>query len=332
MNLSLILFLIGILGFVLNRKNIILMLISIEIMLLAVTIIFALSSFKFDDILGQTFSIYIIAIAGAESAIGLGLLVAYYVRGLTFFHRGFTRIQSILPFLIAASELGEGENPDLNKASPPEAIVGLNLLSTEFDRKLFLLLLCQEEHPFWTVDSVIGLAKAVLLEVHSPLASSHGLSPRRNGTCGILARLCSGWAREEILKGCEIITMKVKSFVLPKEGVRMKGFTSIAQRNTKPQIALLRNAGLPKGSDPYGNGTIVNPGDFLIHIFLPSHIGENTRDRIAAREVKRRNYSTQCADNVTSKRLNHLHNLSGRIGKYGVIRENLYKQMKDVPF
>jgi len=78
MNLSLVLFLIGILGFVLNRKNIILMLISIEIMLLAVTLLVIISSFSFDDILGQTYSVYIIAIAGAESAIGLGILVAYY--------------------------------------------------------------------------------------------------------------------------------------------------------------------------------------------------------------------------------------------------------------
>lgn len=78
MNLSLILFLIGILGFVLNRRNIILLLISIEIMLLAVTLFIIFTSIVFDDILGQTFGIYIIAIAGAESAIGLGLLVAYY--------------------------------------------------------------------------------------------------------------------------------------------------------------------------------------------------------------------------------------------------------------
>jgi len=78
MNLTLILFLIGILGFVLNRKNIILMLISIEIMLLSITILILISSLSFDDILGQTFAIYIIAIAGAESAIGLGILVAYY--------------------------------------------------------------------------------------------------------------------------------------------------------------------------------------------------------------------------------------------------------------
>ena len=78
MNLSLILFTIGILGFVLNRKNIILMLISIEIMLLAITFLILVSSLSFDDILGQTYAIYIIAIAGAESAIGLGILIAFY--------------------------------------------------------------------------------------------------------------------------------------------------------------------------------------------------------------------------------------------------------------
>jgi NADH-ubiquinone oxidoreductase chain 4L len=78
MRFSLILFLIGILGFVLNRKNIILMLIAIEIMLLAITFLILVSSLSFDDILGQTFSVYIIAIAGAESAIGLGILVAFY--------------------------------------------------------------------------------------------------------------------------------------------------------------------------------------------------------------------------------------------------------------
>ena len=78
MNLSLILFLIGIIGFVLNKKNIILMLISIEIMLLAVTFLILISSLGFDDILGQTYSIYIISVAGAESAIGLAILVAFY--------------------------------------------------------------------------------------------------------------------------------------------------------------------------------------------------------------------------------------------------------------
>ena len=78
MNLALILFLIGTLGFILNRKNIILMIIAIEIMLLAVTLLVLISSFSFDDNIGQTFSIYIISIAGAESVIGLSILVAYY--------------------------------------------------------------------------------------------------------------------------------------------------------------------------------------------------------------------------------------------------------------
>jgi NADH-ubiquinone oxidoreductase chain 4L len=81
-------FLIAVLSFILNRKNIILMLISIEIMLLAVTFLILINSLLFEDILGQVFSIYIIVVAAAESAIGLGILVAFYrLRGnisLTF--------------------------------------------------------------------------------------------------------------------------------------------------------------------------------------------------------------------------------------------------------
>ena len=54
------------------------MLISIEIMLLAVTFLILVSSLCFDDILGQVYAIYIISVAGAESAVGLGILVAFY--------------------------------------------------------------------------------------------------------------------------------------------------------------------------------------------------------------------------------------------------------------
>jgi NADH-ubiquinone oxidoreductase chain 4L len=74
----LLLFLIGVLGFTLNKKNIILMLISIEIMLLSITLLILINSWVFEDILGQVFAIYIIVIAAAESAIGLGILVAFY--------------------------------------------------------------------------------------------------------------------------------------------------------------------------------------------------------------------------------------------------------------
>jgi NADH-ubiquinone oxidoreductase chain 4L len=78
MNISILLFIIGILGFVLNRKNIILMIIAIEIMLLSVTLLVLIMSYNFDDNIGQIFSIYILSIAGAESVIGLSILVAYY--------------------------------------------------------------------------------------------------------------------------------------------------------------------------------------------------------------------------------------------------------------
>jgi len=78
MTLSILLFLIGLLGFLLNRRNILLLIISLEIMLLATTVLILMSSLNFDDILGQTYGIYVIAIAGAESAIGLGILVAFY--------------------------------------------------------------------------------------------------------------------------------------------------------------------------------------------------------------------------------------------------------------
>jgi NADH-ubiquinone oxidoreductase chain 4L len=78
MTFALSLFLIGVLGFILNRKNIILLIISLEIMLLAVTLLFLISSYEFNDSVGQTFGIFIIAIAGAESVIGLSILIAYY--------------------------------------------------------------------------------------------------------------------------------------------------------------------------------------------------------------------------------------------------------------
>ena len=78
MNLAFVLFLIGLLGFILNRKNIILMIIALEMMLLAVTLLLVISSFSLDDNIGQLFGIYVISIAAAESVIGLSVLIAYY--------------------------------------------------------------------------------------------------------------------------------------------------------------------------------------------------------------------------------------------------------------
>lgn len=79
---SMILFLLGIWGIFLNRKNIIVMLMSIELMLLAVNLNFLLFSVYLDDLIGQLFALLILTVAAAESAIGLALLVVYYrIRG-----------------------------------------------------------------------------------------------------------------------------------------------------------------------------------------------------------------------------------------------------------
>ena len=82
LTVTLILFLIGISGIILNRKNIIVMLMSIELMLLAVNLNFIIFSVYLDDVMGQLFAILILTVAAAESAIGLAILVVYYrVRG-----------------------------------------------------------------------------------------------------------------------------------------------------------------------------------------------------------------------------------------------------------
>lgn len=78
MTWSLILFIIGLVGFILNRKNVILMLVSIEIMLLSITLIFLINSIAYNDNFGQLTALFIIALAGAESAIGLSILIVYY--------------------------------------------------------------------------------------------------------------------------------------------------------------------------------------------------------------------------------------------------------------
>lgn len=82
LSVSMILFLLGIWGIFLNRKNIIIMLMSIELMLLAVNYNFLLFSVYLDDLVGQIFALLVLTVAAAESAIGLALLVVYYrVRG-----------------------------------------------------------------------------------------------------------------------------------------------------------------------------------------------------------------------------------------------------------
>jgi len=76
--LSSLLFLIGVFGIFLNRKNIIIILMSIELILLAVNINFVSFSFYLGDLTGQIFSLFILTVAAAEAAIGLAILVCFF--------------------------------------------------------------------------------------------------------------------------------------------------------------------------------------------------------------------------------------------------------------
>ncbi len=73
-----ILFTIGVFGIFVNRKNVIIILMSIELILLAVNLNFVAFSAHMGDIAGQVFAMFILTIAAAEAAIGLAILVVYF--------------------------------------------------------------------------------------------------------------------------------------------------------------------------------------------------------------------------------------------------------------
>ena len=73
-----ILFTLGVFGIFLNRKNIIIILMSVELILLAVNINFVAFSAQLGDLAGQVFALLILTVAAAEAAIGLAILVIFY--------------------------------------------------------------------------------------------------------------------------------------------------------------------------------------------------------------------------------------------------------------
>ena len=75
LTLSAVLFGIGLIGF-LGRRNIILMLVSVEVMLNAVNVSLAAFSYQLQDMRGQIIALFVIAVAAAEAAVGLGLVIA----------------------------------------------------------------------------------------------------------------------------------------------------------------------------------------------------------------------------------------------------------------
>ena len=73
-----ILFAFGVLGLIANRKNLIIMLMSIELILLAVNLNFVAFSAFLHDLVGQVFAMFVLTVAAGEAAIGLALLVIYF--------------------------------------------------------------------------------------------------------------------------------------------------------------------------------------------------------------------------------------------------------------
>ena len=78
LSVAAILFTLGILGIFLNRKNVIVILMSIELILLAVNINFVAFSSFLHDLVGQVFALFILTVAAAEAAIGLAILSVYF--------------------------------------------------------------------------------------------------------------------------------------------------------------------------------------------------------------------------------------------------------------
>ena len=76
------LFVIGLFGIVLNRRSILIVIMCIELVLLSINLNFITFSVYFDDLYGQLFSLFILTVAAAESALGLAIIIIYYrVRG-----------------------------------------------------------------------------------------------------------------------------------------------------------------------------------------------------------------------------------------------------------
>jgi NADH-quinone oxidoreductase subunit K len=79
---NILLFFIGLIGVILNRRNILIILMCVELLLLSLNMNFILFSVYLDDLYGQLFSFFILTIAAAESAIGLAIIIIYYrIRG-----------------------------------------------------------------------------------------------------------------------------------------------------------------------------------------------------------------------------------------------------------
>jgi NADH-quinone oxidoreductase subunit K len=88
---STLIFLFGVLGLILHKRNLLILLMSIELMLVGLNLNFIFFSVFLDDILGQVFALYILTVAAAESAIGLAIFTVYYQDKNTILLEKFVR-------------------------------------------------------------------------------------------------------------------------------------------------------------------------------------------------------------------------------------------------
>ena len=100
LTLGAIIFTIGVIGIFLNRKNVIVILMSIELILLAVNINLVSFSIFLQDLSGQIFTLFILTVAAAEAAIGLAIIVVYYrnagtIRAVSYTHLTLPTISDV---------------------------------------------------------------------------------------------------------------------------------------------------------------------------------------------------------------------------------------------
>jgi NADH-quinone oxidoreductase subunit K len=89
--ISTFIFFSGVLGLIINKRNLLVILMSIELMLVGVNLNFIFFSVYLDDLFGQIFALYVLTIAAAESAIGLAIFIIYFKEKQTIFLEGFIR-------------------------------------------------------------------------------------------------------------------------------------------------------------------------------------------------------------------------------------------------
>ena len=115
---STILFIVGIFGIILNRKNILLILLSIELILLSVNLNFIFFSSFLGDFYGQLFAFFVLSVAAAESAIGLAILVIFYKVHNTLSMKAINLLQGLVFFRCIAQWLERlVDNQKVNSSS-----------------------------------------------------------------------------------------------------------------------------------------------------------------------------------------------------------------------